>query len=64
LFAPQLTGKGLSDLGFCGQLCDCDGDCLAEGSRCVELEGSDFVDQLGVTGYCSAREEAEGIECR
>lgn len=45
----------IGDLGLCSQLCDCDDDCLASGSVCLELI-SDLATFTGRAGYCYPRE--------
>lgn len=62
LFAPQPTGQGVQDLGFCGQVCQCDDDCSAPGSSCVELPDEGLQELLGVIGYCSTVSDV-GMSC-
>jgi len=57
-------GAGLGDLGSCGQLCNCNGDCLNPELICVSLENADFERALGRPGYCSLPEGGNtGIPC-
>lgn len=62
LFAPQPTGQGVQDLGFCGQVCECDDDCSAPESRCVEFPDEELGRLFGVPGYCSTVSD-DGISC-
>lgn len=56
LFGPQGAGPG--DLGTCGQLCDCNSDCLNDTLIC--LADDNLAAGTGRAGYCTSRINDEG----
>lgn len=55
-FDPTLTDVG--DQGFCGQVCDCDGDCLLTGSVCAPDQS--LRQSSGRLGYCTPKVASDG----
>lgn len=58
--APGLDalGAGVGDLGYCGQLCDCDNECLPE-YECLpwpELDAQALKDFFERNGYCGVNQ--------
>lgn len=54
-----LGGPGIGDLGYCGRLCNCDDECLAE-YECIPWSGPDapsFEAFFQRTGYCGVNPE-------
>lgn len=52
------------DSGFCGQLCDCDAECLTPGFRCVdiaELSNGAAVSLFGRRGWCEIIDEDDDV---
>ena len=51
------------DLGFCGQVCDCNDDCLSPDFICTAVNG--LSDLIGRGGACGPRQSAseKGIAC-
>jgi hypothetical protein len=56
LFGPQ--GADVGDLGTCGQLCDCNGDCLNQTLIC--RPDNNIFGGTGRAGYCASRINDEG----
>lgn len=66
LFGPDQNAD-VGDLGFCAQLCDCNGDCNDPDFICSSLPSS-LAPQLGRKGVCNPKEganagEPNGIAC-
>jgi hypothetical protein len=66
LFQPGMNND-LGDLGFCGQLCDCNDDCKNPDFICSSLP-TQLQSQLGRKGACNTKEaansgEPNGIKC-
>ncbi len=64
-----IQGSGPSDLGFCNQRCDCDGDCLHPDALCL-IVSEDIQAVLGTQGLCVDPEYPDddpaftlGLEC-
>lgn len=61
LFATALSGSDIApgDLGICGALCDCNGDCRLSGTFCVDETGGSIKDIWDRNGYCRPLLEGE-----
>ncbi len=64
IIAPD---PGAGDVGLCGQLCDCNSDCLAPGDFCAPIDYPDLEQIWQRTGYCrsigSDFTEADSLDC-
>jgi len=54
LFASVVGGQQeeAGDLGYCGQLCDCDDECTATGEVCRPIENATLEEFWQRVGYC------------
>lgn len=55
LFSTVLSTTGmvaLNDVGLCGQICDCNTDCVVPGNYCMDETGGDIMSVWGRNGYC------------
>jgi hypothetical protein len=56
--------SGLADLGFCGQLCDCDDDCHHPDAVCDAFEADSLLAMATQrVGACSLEAGVEGTPC-
>lgn len=54
---------GIGDLGYCGQLCNCDNDCGSPDFVCIKLGNSTLESFLGKTGFCDLPTSGTGTPC-
>jgi hypothetical protein len=55
-------GPGVGDLGYCGALCDCDGDC-APNLVCESFGDPQVESFFQKKGYCIPADGATGMPC-
>jgi hypothetical protein len=66
LFVPRYV-KGApdaGDLGYCGQLCDCNDDCLNPTAKCLSFAAvglSDYETAYGRKGYCGTADPTDVV---
>jgi hypothetical protein len=65
LCAIASPGGSVGDLGYCAELCDCDGACAHQDARCDAFTSERVRDLLGHAGVCVAPESASSVaaEC-
>lgn len=65
MFVPRyVQDLGAGDVGYCGQLCDCNDDCLNPTAKCLSfaaLELEDFETFYGRKGYCGTAEPTDVV---
>jgi hypothetical protein len=69
LCAYVTPGGSIGDLGYCAELCDCDGDCQHPAGICDAFTDQSVVELLGKKGVCAGRigesgEMRSGIPCQ
>ena len=52
LFSSTIDAVSAGDLGYCGHLCDCNGDCANPDTVCVDAGSPTFTQATGRRGYC------------
>ncbi len=63
LFTTVLSTSGtvaLNDVGLCGQICDCNADCVVPGNYCMDETGGDIMNVWGRNGYCRPLDTTTG----
>ncbi len=63
LIDPDNPSPGFGDAGHCGQLCNCDGDCLAAAMHCAPFPSNPFLDTLQKNGSCTTDASQPGLPC-
>ena len=48
-----MTEGGIGDLGFCAELCDCDGDCIEPSFVCDAFEDVKLESAFARKGVCT-----------
>jgi hypothetical protein len=64
LFATVLSTSGMvapNDVGLCGQICDCNADCVVPGNYCMDETANGAIMQVfGRNGYCRPLDTTTG----
>jgi hypothetical protein len=50
---PASEGGGIADVGYCGELCDCDDDCIEPSFVCDAFDDENLERSFGRLGVCT-----------
>jgi len=57
------VGGSIGDIGYCAELCDCDGECMHTDSICDPFSSEAVRELTGKGGVCAPRSAGDGIVC-